>query len=617
MTVNFNSSMKLWNMILDRYKYCYNYNGLSAEESIQNNQVYDTFKGLGYQGGVPQPLNRIGYSHVSSYLDLDKVDIILYIYNQKITIDSSVQKLYQLTSPITQFRSSVVLDSCLTEFDITELNSLIESGEWIIPRIRTYDNTTIPRVPNFTTSTNRFCFNSIYTAQNYPTPAFQSNTATINPGIHYEVFYLDFEEVRFNPYFNYLLQPKYNQYIKVFTYLPKTTTDSITPDRIVNKYFVLVNKNFYIDFLNEISIPFTFNEEYAINSPVKDFNDGYKPSKGKGQGTSTIGGGNGTQDNTSDPIDFPEPPEGILGTEGTNSLSVYELFNNELRNFNDWLYSNDLKTIVSKWFNDPMDAILSVKRVPYKPISDRSSSTTIRILGNDTGVICGAVTEQFQIIDCGEINVQEFWGNTLDYSPYTKIELYLPFIGIKTFTIDEIMNSTLHIKYYIDIITGSGQCMVKVTKEDIEAVLYLFDCNIACEVPISAKDYVGLVQTGIAAVGKTVASIATGNAFGAAEAVNSVMNVVTSKPQFQKTGNLSTVSGVLAPLKPYVIVTRPYQSLPENYNTFKGYPSNITSKLGDLKGYTEVEYVHLEGFNTATDAERTMIENQLKAGIIL
>lgn len=67
---------------------------------------------------------------------------------------------------------------------------------------------------------------------------------------------------------------------------------------------------------------------------------------------------------------------------------------------------------------------------------------------------------------------------------------------------------------------------------------------------------------------------------------------------------------------PYLIVERPRQSLAKGYNTFEGYPSNITSRLGDLSGYTAVESVHLEGIN-ATDSEISEIESLLKGGVIL
>lgn len=58
------------------------------------------------------------------------------------------------------------------------------------------------------------------------------------------------------------------------------------------------------------------------------------------------------------------------------------------------------------------------------------------------------------------------------------------------------------------------------------------------------------------------------------------------------------------------------QSVPSQYGSHVGYPSNIYENLGRLRGYTEVGAVHLEGIN-CTEHEREEIMSLLQGGVIL
>ena len=88
------------------------------------------------------------------------------------------------------------------------------------------------------------------------------------------------------------------------------------------------------------------------------------------------------------------------------------------------------------------------------------------------------------------------------------------------------------------------------------------------------------------------------------------------KPRIQRSGSIGGAAGLMSIQKPYFILTRPRQALPENQNKYTGYPSFITSKLGDLTGMTYVYEIHLEGIPCTTE-EQNEIENLLKSGVIL
>ena len=78
---------------------------------------------------------------------------------------------------------------------------------------------------------------------------------------------------------------------------------------------------------------------------------------------------------------------------------------------------------------------------------------------------------------------------------------------------------------------------------------------------------------------------------------------------------MSSTVGFMGIKKPFIILSRPIQSLAENYNTYRGFVSNIAMTLGDCTGYTEVEEIHLENIS-ATENEISEIEDLLKSGVI-
>ena len=95
--------------------------------------------------------------------------------------------------------------------------------------------------------------------------------------------------------------------------------------------------------------------------------------------------------------------------------------------------------------------------------------------------------------------------------------------------------------------------------------------------------------------------------------MNAVMN---SKPTVERTGSVSSNIGQLAVQNPFIIITRPRQSLAENYKHYGGYPSNITARLGSLSGFTKVDAIRINDL-AATEPELVEIYALLKKGVII
>ena len=109
-------------------------------------------------------------------------------------------------------------------------------------------------------------------------------------------------------------------------------------------------------------------------------------------------------------------------------------------------------------------------------------------------------------------------------------------------------------------------------------------------------------------------SIAKGDTFGA---VSGAINVVRSaKEQLEHAGELTGATGLLSNFTPFLMVSRPSQSLAQNYNHYRGFISNVTAQLGNLSGYTEVAELVQTNIHCTLD-EFEEINDLLKSGVYL
>lgn len=365
-----------------------------------------------------------------------------------------------------------------------------------------------------------------------------------------------------------------------------------------------------------------YNWLFATN-PIPDLvidNDPYQPGGGDDAGGSGEGGigGSGNFDENSDPIEFPALP--TISASDTGFISLFNPSSAELKNLANYMWGDlfDLSTW-KKIFADPMDAILGLSIVP---VDVPNAGQGEIVVGNiSTGISMTRAATQYIEVDCGTIDVKEYWGAYLDYAPYTKAELYLPYIGIHPVSIDDIMKEPVHIKYHVDILSGSCCAYVKCGN----SIMYSFVGQCSSSIPITGNDWTNVINGALsiaASIGTMVATAqeATRPLATEARAVASGSSVASlavnyCKPSIEKSGAMAGTGGMLGVQSPYLIITRPRQALPSLQNKFTGYPSIMTLELSTLSGYTEIEYIHLEGIPCTKD-ELLEIEELLKGGVI-
>ena len=327
-------------------------------------------------------------------------------------------------------------------------------------------------------------------------------------------------------------------------------------------------------------------------------------------GTSTTGGGTGNFDLSSDAIAIPNLP--TLSAVDTGLVSLYTPTLAQMQSLASYLWNADATTVDwwKKLIANPLDLILGLSIVPVAVPTSGAVSVKVGLI--DTGVTMNKASSQYAVVDCGSINVVEFYGAALDYLPFRKTSIYLPFIGTRTISTDDIMGKTVHVVYNIDLLSGALTAMIKCG----DAVLYQFSGSCAMSIPLTGQTFTDMITSTIQLAAGVAATVASGGAAAGIVGASAANSVMSMKPTIERAGGVSGAAGQLAVMRPYLIGEIPRQSVPENYNTFAGYPSNIKAELSTLQGYTEIETVYLQNIE-ATDTELNEIETLLKAGVFL
>ena len=358
----------------------------------------------------------------------------------------------------------------------------------------------------------------------------------------------------------------------------------------------------------------------------------------------------GTKNRDDDPVPIPGLPSTDMTLAG--SLRIYTLSAAQVKQVFDYLHSHDPAAAVLKWWSNPMQAIISLHYLPYA-MQHNGNSEEFKVLGTPTGILGFQPAKQFQSIHFGYLDITLDSYSYLDYSPYTKISIYLPGIGIRELNVDDVMGKRIWVVYHCDNATGQIAAYIAVgtknTSESNASVRYAFSGQVAATFPITQENWgntyiagatlaAGALATGIsagaaaAAGGGAAAGEAAGTAAGAAEAGaaggtanagvvaggavsigNSLSNL--AKPSIARAGAVTGTTSLFAVRRPYIIIESPDYYDYDGFEGIKGYPYGMFMKFSKLDGYAVIEGVNLKGIN-ATVTELNEIESLLKSGVI-
>ena len=235
----------------------------------------------------------------------------------------------------------------------------------------------------------------------------------------------------------------------------------------------------------------------------------------------------------------------------------------------------------------------------------------------------------------GTINIVRTFKDWRDFEPYTKLYIYLPYVGTFQLQLSRYYGKTTEIRYYFDLRTGS--CLVALLANGI--LIDYFNGQLGVQLPITLNDksnyannQINTLLKGAGSIGSVIKDVSSGvsaglsipvtGAFGALQAGISVSKTVydltqNNKSDYNKTsGGSTSMLNEFLPQYAYFIFEIQQTLDSENVQSLIGFPSNKSGNVGEFGGYLEVETVNLK-CGIATDNEKRHIENMLRTGVII
>ena len=247
-------------------------------------------------------------------------------------------------------------------------------------------------------------------------------------------------------------------------------------------------------------------------------------------------------------------------------------------------------------------------------------------------------------LDLASAKIERRYNNWMDFEPYTKCYISLPYCGEYQLELSQYYGKTLSVKYFID--TRSGLCIACLLADGI--LMDKYNGQIGCSMPLKLTDFSAYanaqIQTllgfggqtaqnasnigasaaqGIAAGGAS-AGLAVGGAAAGAGVVGAALGAKTvyglsqnNINNFSKTkGGSSPMINMYMPQKVILTFIINEPDIPSNFYAMNGYPSNRSGSIGSFSGFLKCDTVKLN-MSGATDSEKERARMLLLSGVYL
>ena len=334
------------------------------------------------------------------------------------------------------------------------------------------------------------------------------------------------------------------------------------------------------------------------NSETKDTNNTNEDSgTEQGDGSKDEGYDDGKDDDSDDT----SPAEG-LSVDNLLTTS-YALTEARLKQLSGFLWSADFIDNIKLLNNSPIENIISCKRIPF----DINGTDESIVLGNvDTGVH-GNKIDTGHSFTIGSASVSKKYNNFLDYSPYTNIWIFLPFIGMRQLDTDKYMGRALKVVYKVDIVTGSCCACIYASNSSGKYLLidtYNGSCGI--DIPISAQNRSAVesawIQAGLTSAVELSPKKGGIHEKDVIQAGITGLDGAEANFHTSTTGNISSQCGAYMTRSCMLYFDRPTYKEQASYKHDVGKVCNLTRTIRSLSGYTEMyESIDLSGIPCQTD----------------
>lgn len=238
-----------------------------------------------------------------------------------------------------------------------------------------------------------------------------------------------------------------------------------------------------------------------------------------GGGTSQPEVPSGGFDNDSDIIAIPVSSDTGVASQsvGKGLITIWNPTVDEVADIGQYLYATDWGDALYQGFRDffvkPLESAISLHVLPIRPT--RSSAKKKIMFGpHNSSVSSYQVINQYSTMDMGRLKIEPYWDSYLDYNPFTKIQIFLPFIGTQDLDADIVMGKTIGVRYKFDVLTGACVAFLYTMEDNTPSIFAEFVGESAMQIPLCSSDYSrvigGVIQAAATVVtGRMVTGSAT------------------------------------------------------------------------------------------------------------
>lgn len=383
---------------------------------------------------------------------------------------------------------------------------------------------------------------------------------------------------------------------------------------------------------------------------------------------STPKGGTGPRDYSSTPMKSLGSDD-LLGAGiaysayGSNGLHMYELDSTNWAKLTAKLWQKSWSEAIKNWWYNAgnlADCIISACMIglPLKTESlHRETGQAVSlIIGNirPTGtaaIACWNLQTRFAETDTYTVPIKRQTETYLDFDPYTRIELHLPYCGVLKLSADDVVGGKVEVKYIVDLVDGS--CCAIVTTTDrfgsTKTVPVGGQAGIAIELVAKERNISTLANRLSAAISSSQAL--TGSVGSGAQALlkgdlggisNAAMSTVSNAPgyagsiaslakeYFHPSGKvevLGSTGGSTSVMGDRLLYVAVYN--PQDITGLKGDDVNQIDEFGNKVGYPAASFdtiAHFEGsyieavinpnnISSANDVEKAAIQALIQKGV--
>lgn len=280
---------------------------------------------------------------------------------------------------------------------------------------------------------------------------------------------------------------------------------------------------------------------------------------------------------------------------------------------------------------DVMRNIVALKRFPTNldNYAEFSESEFMKLGSVTLKLSASRLAFEKRNISLGKYTIPGFHGNKgnphfLDFSPYTTAEVFIPYCGFVTLPVDKIMYNEIEVRLLVDIKLGNCTGIVKcngnivgekagVLGSDIPLVAVNMGVAMGAIIQGLTDSTFGFASAIPYAVTGNIGATFSGILNGTSALTQTIMS--TKKNYTEVIGNTGGDIMFSMPDRCYIKLTYPKKELPDNYGKMVGYMCGKGGRLGDFKGFTICENVHVNV--KATEDEKQMILEKLLTGVIM